>query len=105
MFAQPDWFGPGRRPGTVRPRSLPGWIHTAAWSGVLAAPGWLLASGGRIPEMFIWLGAMGLAWWHDLRPVRQAQRAARRDDLFVIDEQTDITRCAHNWLRGVLRRS
>jgi len=55
--------------------------------------------------MFIWLGAMGLAWWHDLRPVRQAQRAARRDDLFVIDEQTDITRCAHNWLRGVLRRS
>lgn len=104
MFAKPDWFRAGRVRGTVRPRNLPGWMHTAVWSGVLFVPCLWLMDDGRLPETMIWLGAMSLAWWRDLEPVRTAQRAAKANELFVINDETDITRWPQQWLRGMLRR-
>lgn len=91
MFSKPDWFRPGRKQGRVRPRSFSGWLHTATWSVVLAAPFLVLLNLHRGPEAWVWLATMACGWWLDLQPVRRAHRLAHEKELFVIDDQTDVT--------------
>src|SRR5262245_11542724 len=92
MFAKADWFSKGRRLGRVRPSTWRGWIYMVGWTAALCAPTFLLANVRGLPEAGIWLVLAGLMWWLDFRPIRSAIWRGRPADVFVIDEDTDITR-------------
>jgi len=91
MFAKAEWFTKGRRIGRVRPSTVRGWMYLIGWTAGLLAPAFILVNIHKGPEALIWLALATFAWWLDFRPVRSAIWLGRPADLFVIDENTDIT--------------
>ena len=91
MFGKSEWFTKGRRAGRVRPAGPRGWAYLLTWASAIAAPAAMLMSRHLAPEAGIWLAAMGLLWWLDFRSIRAGVWRGRPADLFVIDENTDIT--------------
>jgi hypothetical protein len=89
MFGKAEWFQANSR-GRIRPANWRGWLYSLAWGATLIAPSYMFAQLHRWPEAGIWLLTLALLWWLDVRPIRRALR--KRDDVFVIDEDTDITR-------------
>jgi hypothetical protein len=89
MFGKAEWFQAGNG-GRIRPANWRGWLYTLAWAAALLAPSFLFGRLQRWPEAGIWVLVMGLLWWLDVRPIRRALR--KRDEVFIIDEDTDITR-------------
>ena len=91
MFGKSEWFKKGRRVGRVRPSGLRGWSYLVAWSTAVVAPAALLMNVHKLPEAGIWLGVVAILWWLDFRHIRANVWRGRASDLFVIDENTDIT--------------
>jgi hypothetical protein len=91
MFAKAEWFTKGRRIGRVRPSTWRGRFYVVAWTAGLIVPALVLVNAHRVPEAGIWLALATVAWWLDFRPIRAAIWLGRPADVFVIDENTDIT--------------
>jgi hypothetical protein len=91
MFAKAEWFTKGRRIGRVRPSTWRGRMYLISWTAALLVPAFILFNIKGVPEASIWLALSTFAWWLDFRPVRSAIWLGRPADVFVIDENTDIT--------------
>jgi len=91
MFAKAEWFTKGRRVGHVRPNTLLGWTYMVGWTAILIAPTLMLLGFGRLPESLIWFVLASLGWRMDFRSIRETVWRGRPADVFVIDENTDIT--------------
>jgi hypothetical protein len=91
MFAKAEWFRVSDRRPRILPVTWQGWLHSLVWLVAILLPTLVLAQVRGFPEVAVWPAVMAVAWWLDVRPVRNAQRSGK-GEVFVIDESTDITR-------------
>jgi hypothetical protein len=91
MFGKAEWFRTSGGFLRVRPATWRGWLYSLAWGAALVLPAVMLLDLGRLPETLIWVAALGGLGWLEMRSIRQALKRDS-DDVFVIDESTDITK-------------
>lgn len=91
MLGNPRWFKRTSFGVGLRPATLQGWLATAGWGAFFALPALALAGRGRGWESLIWLAFSG---WMCSREIRGALAEFRREELFVIDEDTDVSKLA-----------
>ncbi|MDP6445771.1 MAG: hypothetical protein QGG36_24340 [Pirellulaceae bacterium] len=92
MFGQPHWFREKTIGWGVTPITWQGWLYSAAWAGAISLPAaYLLVGHALWMESLIWVGASmtALAW--DVKQVLRAMRFVHPDDVFVIDEENDVS--------------
>lgn len=89
MFGKPAWFKSASGGLGVVPAAWQGWLYFLIWGFVLGAPTLALLLTDKPLEGAIWLAvSLGML----IRDTRQVVHEKRREELFVIDEDTDVTK-------------
>ncbi|MFT5525373.1 MAG: hypothetical protein ACI9HK_003341 [Pirellulaceae bacterium] len=107
MFGKPEWFQAEKAGFLLRPVAWQGWTFNGLWAGAIALPFLGLLTLTLVPEALVWLAASTGGYWFDKRQVVTQWKAANPEpesDVFVIDEDTDITRAATENYHLNLRR-
>ena len=89
LFGNPEWFKTTHGGLGIAPVSARGWLFFALWAAAILLPtaGFVLAT--KYVESSLWiLFAMFLL----VRESRSIVHHKRRENLFVIDEDTDVTK-------------
>ncbi len=93
MFGNHLWFKDSPMPWGIAPTSWKGWLYFAGWASFILIPFLGLLGIERLPESFIWLASAMLFWFWDVRQVHAAMHPAPEpEDVFVIDEETDVSK-------------
>ena len=95
MFGKPEWFREKTVGWGLMPITWQGWAYVGAWIAVLLTPFFIfLLPMGMVPEAIVWLlvaiGALTL----DVRAIIRQMRYDAAGDVFVIDEDTDVSQLA-----------
>ena len=100
LFGDPSWFKLSR--GRIQPVTTRGWMLLVGWTLGLLAPtaGFLLVS--KHIEAVIWFAFAGLLF---LREKRGLSEEKRRENVFLIDEDTDVTTASTSNYDLELRRN
>jgi hypothetical protein len=101
MFGKSKWFRLSSFGLGLRPATWQGWTYSGLWAAAIVSPAWMLAASGKLLEAAIWAGVLGFVL---IRETRQMVHEIRREDLFVIDEDTDVTKIATEKYDLELRR-
>ena len=89
MFGKPEWFRVKTVGWGLSPIRWQGWAYTAAWAAVIAIPFLALLTQIRLLESVVWVAfGIGMLVW-DVRKIRQSLTPKLKDDVFVIDEDTE----------------
>lgn len=93
MFGSHLWFKDSSMPWGISPVSWKGWAYFIGWAGFIVLPFFGLLAIARLPESIIWLVAAMLFWFWDVRQIHAAMHPAPEpEDVFVIDEETDVSK-------------
>ena len=94
MFGKPEWFQEKKIGVGLKPVAWQGWMYTVAAALVIGAPFLMLLAGGRGPEAMIWLTAATGALVWDMRQVIASMHKPQAEEVFVINDETDISSLA-----------
>jgi hypothetical protein len=95
MFGNHTWFRDSRLPWGISPVNWKGTTYLTIWAVFIVLPFLALLGIGRLPESIIWLVSAKLFWFWDVRQIHAAMHPAPEpEDVFVIDEQTDVSKLA-----------
>jgi hypothetical protein len=93
MFGNHEWFRDSRLPWGIAPLNWKGWVYFGMAACFIMCPSLGLASINRLPESAIWLVSSMLFWFWDVRQIHAGMHPAPEpDDVFVIDEETDVSK-------------
>ena len=93
MFGKSPWFKTASGGLGIFPVAWQGWLYFLAWGAALLLPTIALAMYRKPLEAGVWLLVGTLAL---IRDARQVVHEKRREELFVIDEDTDVTKISTN---------
>jgi hypothetical protein len=95
MFGNHTWFQDSRLPWGISPVNWKGKMYFTLWAAFIVLPFLTLLGVDRLPESIIWLVSSKLFWFWDVRQIHSAMHPAPEpDDVFVIDENTDVSKLA-----------
>ncbi|MCA9173923.1 MAG: hypothetical protein KDB14_05490 [Planctomycetales bacterium] len=89
LFGNPTWFKLVQGGLGIIPATRPGWIFAAGWLAAILVPAALLSVCGKGLEGLLWVAFSLLLL---VRETRQIVHSKRREEVFVIDENTDVTK-------------
>ena len=93
MFGNAAWFKT-KEDGGLAPSTWQGWAYFASWGAAVTLPA-IFLTGAGVVEPLIWAAVSSLAFLWDLRKVRRAVAGEHaNENVFVIDENTDVTQFA-----------
>jgi hypothetical protein len=97
MFGKPEWFRDRKIGWGLTPISWQGWLYTAVWGAVIAAPFALLISRENPLGAGVWLTASILAIVWDVHQIKRARRtptaaAGKEPALYIGDEEAMSTK-------------
>jgi hypothetical protein len=107
MFGKPEWFQAEKAGFVLRPVTWQGWTFNGLWTSAVLLPFVGLATATLFPEALVWLAVSIGGYWFDKRQVEKDMKPKSPEpesDVFVIDEETDISRVATENYQLNLRR-
>lgn len=101
VFGKTHWFCTTHGGLGIRPISFPGWAFLILWLAAILIPSLLFVWISKSIEALIWAS---FSSWLLIRESRALVREKRREDVFVIGEENDVTKVATNKYDLELRR-